>query len=115
MNLSVFLILMLIIQLLLIGLTIKQKKLSIKFGSFWIIMVLIMIILVLFPSFIYSLSDFFGFETSSNMLFLLGFFFLFYISFILTTTISIQNEKIKNLIQEISLLKESVDNNGKKD
>lgn len=49
------------------------------------------------------------------MIFLLGFFFLFYVSFIITTSISIQNEKIKTLIQEVSLLKESVEKNGKKD
>ena len=49
------------------------------------------------------------------MMFLIGFFFLFYISFIITTSISIQNEKIKLLIQEVSILKESVENNGKKE
>ena len=56
-----------------------------------------------------------GFEKASNMMFLIGFFFLFYISFIITTSISIQNEKIKLLIQEVSILKESVENNGKKE
>ena len=115
MSLNLFLILLLIFQLLLIISTLKRKKLSISFGSLWIVMVILMIILVIFPNIIYKISDFFGFETSSNMLFLLGFFFLFYISFILTTTISMQNDRIKQLIQEISLLKESVENDRKKD
>lgn len=115
MNLSVFLILLLLFQLFLIGKTIKVKKMSIRYGSLWIFLVILMILLVIFPKVIFKLSNFFGFEATSNMLFLLGFFFLFYIIFILTTSISIQNEKIKLLIQEVSLLKERIDKNGKKD
>ena len=68
---------------------------------------------VLFPELFINLSDFFGFEAASNMIFLIGFFFLFYIIFILTTNISVQNEKIKLLIQEVSLLKENIDKDKK--
>lgn len=72
-----------------------------------------MTLIAIFPNIVFSLSKIFGFEASSNMVFLLGFFFLFYVIFILTISISIQNEKIKLLIQEISLLKESVNKNEK--
>jgi hypothetical protein len=72
-----------------------------------------MSIVVIFPGIVFKLSNIAGFEEASNMIFLLGFFFLFYVSFIITTSISIQNEKIKTLIQEVSLLKESVEKNGK--
>ena len=114
-NLKIFLIIILIFQLILIIRTVKNKKMTMKYASFWIVLLILMSIIVFFPGIIYKLSELAGFETPSNMIFLLGFFFLFYVSFVITTSISIQNEKIKLLIQEVSLLMERVDKNGKKD
>ena len=113
-SLKIFLLLLLLILLLLIVRTIKIKKLSMRYGSFWIFLVIIMGIIVLFPEILFKLSNILGFEVTSNMMFLLGFFFLFYINFILTISISSQNNKIKLLVQELSILKESVEN-GKKE
>lgn len=112
-SLIFFLLVILLIQLILIINTVKKRKLSMRYASFWIFLIILMALVVLFPNFLFKLSDLFGFEKASNMIFLLGFFFLFYIIFILTLSISIQNEKIKILIQEISLLKEKNDCNGK--
>ena len=114
-NLKLFLMSLLILQLILIINRVMKKKMTIKYASFWIILIIIMSVIVIFPNIIFELSKFAGFEEASNMVFLLGFFFLFYISFIITTSVSIQNEKIKTLIQEVSILKESVKKNGKKD
>ena len=114
-NLKLSLIILLILQLVLIINRVKRKKMTMKYASFWILLIIIMSIVVIFPGIVFKLSNMAGFEEASNMIFLLGFFFLFYVSFIITTSISIQNEKIKTLIQEVSLLKESVEKNGKKD
>lgn len=111
--LKVFILLLIIFQLILIVRTAKLKKLSMRYCSFWILLLLLMTVIVIFPNMVFSISNFFNFEASSNMIFLLGFFFLFYVIFILTISISVQNEKIKLLIQEISILKESVKKNGK--
>lgn len=113
-TLKLFLLMLLLFQLILIVRTTKLKKLSLKYSTFWIFLLIIMAIIVIFPNIVFTISDVFGFATSSNMVFLLGFFFLYYIIFILTTSISVQNEKIKLLIQELSLLKEKVNKNGKK-
>ena len=113
-NLKIFLLLLLAFQMFLIVKVVKRKKLTIKYASFWIFLILIMAIVVVFPEVVYRLSTLFGFEVAANMIFLLGFFFLFYIAFIITTSISIQNEKIKSIIQELSILKESVNNNEKR-
>lgn len=114
-TLEISLIVLLIFQLFLIINRVKRKKMTMKYASFWIFLIILMSIIVIFPSIVFKLSELMGFEKTSNMIFLLGFFFLFYVSFIITTTISIQNEKIKSLIQEISILKESVRSNGKKE
>lgn len=113
--LKIFLLLLLLFQVFLIVRTVKNKKLTMKYASFWVALILMMMIVVIFPEIVFKLSELAGFEEASNMVFLLGFFFLFYVSFIITTTISIQNEKIKLLIQEVSLLKESEKKDGKKD
>ena len=74
-----------------------------------------MMLVVIYPNIIFKISELFGFEKASNMIFLLGFFFLFYIIFILTSSLSIQNNKIKLLIQEISILKEKLNKINNKD
>ena len=107
-NLKLSLILLLVIQLFLIINRVKKKKMTIKYACFWIILVLLMAIVVVFPEILFKLSEIMGFEETSNMIFLLGFFFLFYVSLIITSSISSQNEKIKTLIQEVSILKERV-------
>ena len=112
--LKISLLLLLVFQLFLIIRTVKKKRLTMKYASFWIFLIILMTIVVIFPEIVFKISKLAGFEEPSNMVFLLGFFFLFYVSFI-TTSISIQNEKTKLLIQEISMLKESVNKNGKKD
>ena len=113
-TLKLFLIIILLVQFILIVRVVKLKKLSMKYGSFWFFLLILMLIVVIFPELIISLSKLFGFEASSNMVFLLGFFFLFYVIFILTISISIQNNKIKLLIEEVSFLKEKENSNGKK-
>lgn len=111
--LKIFLLTILLFQLILIIHTTKKRKFSMKYATLWIVLIFLMMLVVLFPNVLYNISNFFGFEVTSNMIFLLGFFFLFYMIFILTASISIQNEKIKLLIQEISILKERVDKDGK--
>lgn len=116
MNLSIklFLLLLILLQLILIIHTIKSRKMSMRYGSFWICILMLMSVAVIFPNIFINLSDFFGFEAASNMVFIIGFFFLFYIIFILTMSLSKQHSTIKSLTQEISILKESVNKNEKK-
>ncbi|MBQ8219160.1 MAG: DUF2304 domain-containing protein [Bacilli bacterium] len=114
-ELQIFLIILLLFQIFLIIKTVKSKKMSMKYCSFWLVIIFILIFITIFPNLIFKLSDFLGFEKTSNMIFLIGFFFLFYIIYSLTISLSIQNNKIKRLIQEVSLLKESENTNGKKD
>lgn len=112
--LKCFLFILLILQLILIVHTIKSRKMSMRYGSFWVFILILMSIAVLFPNIFITISNFFGFEVASNMIFLIGFFFLFYLIFILTISLSKQNAIIKNLTQEISILKERVNKNEKK-
>jgi len=113
-NLKVFIVFVVLINLFLIIKTLKSKKISIRYGVLWIILLLLLALAGLFPNLFIFISNLFGFEKASNMVFLIGFFFLFYLIFVLITTISLLNDKIKLLIQEISILKERVDKNERK-
>ena len=113
-KLKLSLILLLLLQIILIIKIVRRKKLTIKYACFWLILIIMMGIVIAFPEIVYKLSELSGFEIAANMVFLMGFFFLFFTVFILTTSISVQNEKIKALIQEISILKESVENDEKR-
>lgn len=104
-SLKIFLFFILLLQFVLIINTIKAKRMSMRYGSFWLFILVLMFVAVLFPGIFTSISSFFGFEATSNMIFLIGFFFLFYIIFVLTMSLSRQQATIKILIQEISLLK----------
>ena len=112
--LKIFLIIILLAQIYLILKTTKRKNLAMKYTSLWLIMVFIMLIIVIFPGSLISLSKLLGFEATSNMIFILAFFFLFYMLFIHTTSISRQKYQIVNLVQEISILKKELEY-GKKD
>ena len=50
-----------------------------------------------------------GFELTSNFLLSLAIFFLLVISFLQTMTLSKQKEKMKHLVQELSILKSHIE------
>ncbi len=108
-SLKIFLFFILLLQFILIIYTIKSRKISMRYGSFWIFILVLMCIAIIFPNIFINISSLFGFETTSNMLFLFGFFFLFYIIFILTISLSKQQAIIKILIQELSILKAKIE------
>ena len=112
--LKIFLCIILVIQLVLIIVTMRKKNMSMKYATIWIVLTLLMFVAVLFPHFIIVFSKFCGFEATSNMVFLIAFFVLFYMSFVQTISISKMRNQITDLIQEISILKKEIQN-GKKD
>ena len=108
-GLRLFLILLLCIQLLLIVSTVHKKNISMKYASFWILTVFILIVLAVFPNVVISISSWLGFEAPANMVFLLCFCIIFYILFLLTLSFSKLNIKLKETIQEISILKKELE------
>jgi hypothetical protein len=82
---------------------IKKSKLNIDYASLWIIGSMLLIILAIFPNIIYVISNFVGIKSPINMVFVLAIFTLFFFVFYLLLKISILEEKLKNLIQQISI------------
>ncbi len=107
-KLQLFIIILLLLGIFMIFKTIKKKKLSMKYGMYWTIIFLFMMILVLFPNIIEHIAKLCGFKEAPNMLFLVAIFLLFYIVFRIYTTISKLQEMNKCLIQEVSILKDKL-------
>lgn len=104
-KLRIFLILLLILGLYMIIRTLNKKKLSMRYGMYWTIVFVFMLILIIFPNIIEFMAKMCGFKEAPNMLFLIAIFILFYIVFRIYVTITKLQEINKSLVQELSILK----------
>lgn len=89
----------------------RRGKISIKYSLVWIFPCILMALFVLIPGFMVFVSKTIGFQTASNMIILILVGFLFIINLALTVIVTDQKEKIRLLVQEVSMLKGK--NNGK--
>ena len=103
---SLILIVILTITILII---LKKGRISVKYSLVWIFSILIILIATLIPNFMQIIANFLGFQTMSNMIFCLLILLLLFICMSLTIIVSGQKEKIKLLIQEVSMLKERIE------
>ena len=96
---------------------IKRDNINIKYALLWLISGFLVLIAILIPNLLEKISHFLGFELMSNMIFFVAILVLFALSLSFTIIISKQTQKIRLLIQEISLLKtkmEGMEKNEKK-
>ena len=104
-NLKILSILFLLLVAIIITLFVRKNKISIKYSLIWYFMCFILAIFTLFPYLLGLITNFFGIQVASNMIFAIMIGGLFIICISLTIIVSIQKEQIKNLIQEVSILK----------
>lgn len=86
-------------------LSLQKNSMSIKSSLAWLLLPIAFILIAIFPEPLTTLSQWLGFETLSNFIFLAIIALLIIICFFLTITISKQQNQIINLIQEISIIK----------
>ncbi len=107
-TLRIALIIVVLIFIFLILKSIKRKKMNITFSLLWLVLGGALIVAVIVPNFIETISKSLGFETPSNMLFCVTIFIAFYLIFYLMQIVSKEYRKTIALVQEISLLKKRV-------
>ncbi|WP_211750269.1 DUF2304 domain-containing protein [Paenibacillus sp. Marseille-Q4541] len=83
----------------------RRYRIDLKYSILWIIVGGILLILSLFPRLFDYITNILGIELPVNALFLLSIFGLICISFSATLEISKANNRIKDLTQEIGLMK----------
>ena len=107
MSLSVQLVALIFIIFLLVLITyyVKKNKISIKYSIVWYFCLLLLGLFTIFPELLGFVTKLIGIQLSSNFIFAFMIGVLFIITLSLTIIVSEQQEKIKLLIQELSILK----------
>ena len=106
-----------IFLIVMVTIILKKGRIPMKFALVWYVPSIAIVLLALFPGLFEYIADFIGFQTISNLV--AGFLFvvyrdvLFLIIIALTVIIAGQTTKINLLIQEVSMLKKQVNENGK--
>lgn len=84
---------------------VSQKKLEMKFALGWMLLGMIVFILALIPDLLKWISKAVGIAAPVNMLFFFGFLFALLIIFWLSMAISHLNNHVKQLTQEIAIMR----------
>ncbi len=98
-----------VILVLIVFQILKKGRVPVKYSLIWFLSAAIMMVVSLFPNFLCTISSMLGFVAMSNMIIGVMIAILLFISISLTIIVSGQKEKIKLLIQEISLIKQEID------
>ena len=85
---------------------VRKKKFSIKESFWWFAASIVMLFLSIFPYSINWLAKIFGVEYPPSLFFVFCIIFLTFINFINSKKIAEQQEKIIELAQQVSILKE---------
>lgn len=92
-----------VITFLFVILRIRKHGLNIDDALGWLLWIVLLVILSLFPQIASFISDRLGFMSASNMIFTAFILFLYIMLFIQTIQISKLKERQKELIQKLSL------------
>lgn len=93
---------------------IRQSKLKIEYTVFWIVFSSILVIMGIFPKLFYKISDFFGFQSPINMIYLVIIFILIVKMFFMTIQISQLENKIDSLTQQVAIDRKNDNDRQKK-
>lgn len=90
-------------------LLVTRSKLQVKYALLWMATSFVFILLAVFPGLVTVVTRLLHTQTESNTLFMACIFLLMLLCFIYNLILSKQSRKIRNLIQETSLLKARMD------
>lgn len=107
-KLQISLIFLCLLLLFLLINMIKKYELQLKYALLWFVVVIIMIALSLVPQIAFYFTDIFGFQAPSNFVFLVGILSGMVIIFSLTVSISNSSNKLRQMSQEMGLLKQQL-------
>lgn len=88
---------------------IRKYRMELRYSMLWILIMVLILFLSIFPNSIHFVSNLMGIELPVNALFFLTIFGLIVIMFSLTLEVSKMNMKIKELSQELGLTKHALE------
>ncbi|MBQ7935474.1 MAG: DUF2304 domain-containing protein [Clostridia bacterium] len=108
---------MILLALLIAGVVINsvnKKKMYIKYSLIWLVIAAALVVIAAFPGIIFWLCGLLGIQTPANLIYLLGIVALLLITFMQTSIISKQTERIKSLVQTVSIERYKTEQENKK-
>lgn len=108
---KIYFIIIALFCMLYIILEVRKQKFSIKESFWWLTASIIMLLLSVFPYSINWIAKFVGVDYPPSLFFVLCIIFLVFINFRNSKKIADQQEKIIELAQHVSILKENNNNN----
>jgi len=108
-NLQIEMTIAALLLLIIIAVGIKRSSISIKNSVAWLLLPIVFIIIAIFPDPLANFSNWLGFETFANFIFVVIIGLLIVLCFSLTISNSKQQNQITKLNQEISILKHKDD------
>ena len=94
--------------LLFIILLVKRSRLQVKYSLMWILLALVYLVMGIFPGIVEGVAELLHIKEKVNALFLISVAFIFILCFVFNLLLSKQSNKIKLLIQEISILRSEI-------
>ena len=101
--LRIGLILISIMSFFIIVRKIRKSKIRIEDGLFWVVFAIILIVFAVFPGVIYFISDLVGAKSPANIVYLIIIGMLLIKLFFMSIQISLLENKVVNLAQEMAL------------
>lgn len=92
---------------------VRSGRLSIKESFWWVIGAIVVLVLSIFPRSIDIIAQWFGVSYPPTLMFVFCILFLLMMNFRNSSKVSEQNEKIMELTQQVSILKNSIHNKEK--
>ncbi len=89
---------------------VRKGNISIKYSLIWLLMAIILLLVGVFPSFMEFVAESFGFTTISNLVIGIILTLLLLITLVLTHIVTKQKNQIRELTQEVALIKEKIKN-----
>lgn len=112
-SLRLGLIIVSLVLVLTVLLNLKKEAMPVKYALIWILSSFIIFLIGLFPEIFIWIAKLLGFVSMSNMVIGMFIFILLIITMFLTIIVSGQKKKITLLIQEVSMLKERLNDEKK--
>jgi len=107
--LRIFLILISILFFVFVCFMVRREKLLLKYSIMWLILSVLGVVVSLFPSSIMWLSTLLGFESPVNLVFVAIIAILLIVCLMFSTTVTRQSTMIKDLVQELSIIKANLE------
>ncbi|MBR2289479.1 MAG: DUF2304 domain-containing protein [Clostridia bacterium] len=114
-SLKIVLVVILLIYWFFIIKSVRNKSMRIGYLIFWLIIGIAMIIALIIPNCVETISRLIGFELPINMIFSFAILVILYLLYDITKQLTKEQNKNTMLIQEISIMKKRIEELEKKE